>query len=229
MPGRRACRAKLSCRTLEPSRIKKSLPKPRQIFLTRPSMVLSRSHELTAMTIRRGRQMLIKTFTLAAALTGSTASIASAQTVEQHNGPGGPEATGRAHHQSASAAACADRRSRRIDHNSDVAAGGACQEKLIKESRVRHQRMPSVSGERLTASLFHVAVRQPPTNETDQASCLSSVSRSWSRVPPPHLPRPLAIILARTCFFPSSRSFGTTTGQWCVCSNMPPYAAGSTD
>jgi hypothetical protein len=35
--------------------------------------------------------MLIKTFTLAAALTGSTASIASAQTVEQHNGPGGPK------------------------------------------------------------------------------------------------------------------------------------------
>ena len=56
-----ACRAKLSCRTLEPSRIKKSLLKPRQIFLPRPSLVLSRSHELTAMTIRRGRQMLIKT------------------------------------------------------------------------------------------------------------------------------------------------------------------------
>ena len=35
--------------------------------------------------------MLIKTFTLAAALTGSTASIASAQTVEQHNGPVGPK------------------------------------------------------------------------------------------------------------------------------------------
>jgi hypothetical protein len=62
--------------------------KPRQIFLTRPSMVLSGSHELTAMTIRRGKQMFIKAFTAAAALTGVTASIASAQTVE-HNGPGG--------------------------------------------------------------------------------------------------------------------------------------------
>jgi hypothetical protein len=57
--------------------------------------------------------------------------------------------------------------------------------------------MPSVSGERLTASLFHVAVRKRPTNETDQASCLSSVSRSWSRVPPPHLRRDLLRLFSR--------------------------------
>ncbi len=35
--------------------------------------------------------MLIKAFTIAAALTGLTASIASAQTVGQRNSPGGPK------------------------------------------------------------------------------------------------------------------------------------------
>ena len=159
-------------------------------------MVLSRSHELD-----RGDRPTGKTD----AYRGFHACHCSDRIEPHRSDPHRPssgttvrraQATGRAHRRSASAAASPTALPR-IDHDSDLAASGACQEIMIKEGRVRRQQIPSVSGEKLTASLFHVAVPQPPTIKTGQASSLSLVSRSWWRVPPPHLHRDLLRLFSR--------------------------------